>query len=115
MKNSMNHQMKDQCLSLLKSRPFRNTNTEINNRLNMLVIKSRFLIVCEWAADVYLSVSFFVNVFQFFTKPKPPKGYYIYGDVGKRCIEKKNNTSSISDIFVTGLLLSSVDTLVFFF
>lgn len=23
-------------------------------------------------------------VFQLFTKPKPPKGYYIYGDVGKK-------------------------------
>lgn len=34
------------------------------------------------------SVSFFVNVFQFFAKPKPPKGYYIYGDVGKRRIEQ---------------------------
>ena len=35
-------------------------------------------------ADDYLCLnrgSF--HVFQFFTKPKPPKGYYIYGDVGK--------------------------------
>lgn len=34
--------------------------------------------------SIVVSVSFFLNVFQFFTKPKPPKGYYIYGDVGKR-------------------------------
>lgn len=35
------------------------------------------------------SFSFSMNIFQFFTKPKPPKGYYIYGDVGKRHIVKK--------------------------
>lgn len=34
--------------------------------------------------SIVVSVSFVLNVFQFFTKPKPPKGYYIYGDVGKR-------------------------------
>lgn len=34
--------------------------------------------------SVVVSVSFVLNVFQFFTKPKPPRGYYIYGDVGKR-------------------------------
>lgn len=26
---------------------------------------------------------FLLEIFQFFTKVKPPKGYYIFGDVGK--------------------------------
>lgn len=50
------------------------------------------------------SVSFFVNVFQFFAKPKPPKGYYIYGDVGKRRIEQ-NMTFIQTFFFRTCLLL----------
>lgn len=34
--------------------------------------------------NLFWKKHFCLSVFQFFTKPKPPKGYYIFGDVGKR-------------------------------
>lgn len=42
-------------------------------------------------------------IFQFFTKPKPPKGYYIYGDVGKpwnsqNCISQCNEIKIFSKL-----------------
>lgn len=54
-----------------------------------------------------LSLSMYI--FQFFTKPKPPKGYYIYGDVGKRHVVKEYFLS-IQTFFVTCLLLCLVYT-----
>lgn len=58
---------------------------------------------CLLTALRTLFILYLCNILQFFTKPKPPKGYYIYGDVGKRHIVMKTWVllKSFCNLFVT--------------
>lgn len=83
MKSYINHSIKYHYLSMLNPKALR-TQTQRYMSENVFTV---FCVKLK-PADVYLQccLSFSLNVFQFFTKPKPPKGYYIYGDVGKRLV-----------------------------